>query len=97
MLPVVLEQLSEDSRAISNWSTQNLLTLNSDKTTVMYLGRFSELEEIHDLLLEFQYLEEPLPFFKTAKNLGVIIDSTLTWNEHIKKIKNSVNFILYRL
>ena len=63
----------------------------------MILGRFSDIEDIKDLLPALQLSEGPIPLPRTSKNLGVIIDSTLTWNEHIRKIVKSVNFILYRL
>ena len=63
----------------------------------MILGRFSEIKDIKDLLPALQLSEGPIPLSRTSKNLGVIIDSTLTSNDHIKKIAKSVNYILYRL
>ena len=34
---------------------------------------------------------EPLEFNNEAKYLGVIIDNTLTWRQHIENIKNKIN------
>ena len=92
-----LQQLMDDSRYIFNWSKENNLLQNPNKIIALLAGRFSEIEDIQESLQELTLYEGPIPLSRSTKNLGLIIDSTFTWNEHIKKIVKTVNFILYRL
>ena len=87
----------DDSRSICNWSKENNLLINPNKIIALLAGRFSEIEDIQESLQELTLYEGPIPLSRSTKNLGLIIDSTFTWNEHIKKIVKTVNFILYRL
>ena len=68
-----LKQLLEDSISISKWSTENKLQLNAKKTIAMILGRFSEIEDIKDLLPALMLCEGSIPISRTSKNLGVIL------------------------
>ena len=91
------QQLLVKSTYISDWSKKNLLTLNPDKVTAMLIGRLLEIEDLQEIITEIQLSDGLISLSSNAKNLGVVIDSTLTWNDHIKKIVKTVNFILYRL
>ena len=70
------------------WMRQNFLKLNSDKTEVIPIGTWQQLSKLQDFQAEL-YLTIGdtcvLPVEK-ARNLGVIFDSNLNLEAHVKNI-----------
>lgn len=80
---------------LNNWFAQNRLSLNLDKTKIMFFGNLKENEEAN---LKIQGIS--IERIKEIKFLGVIIDEKLTWKSHIKHIQNKISksiAILYRV
>lgn len=72
---------------IWEWCSNNLLLLNPGKTKLMIFG-------IKQMCAKLQF--HSLPFMRkdivltdTAKDLGVILDSTSTYDEHVIKTASS--------
>jgi len=82
-----ITDLRDDLFKIEEWCSNNLLLLNPGKTKLMIFGS----RQMH-AKLQFH----SLPFMgkdiipsDTAKDLGVILDSDLTYDEHIIKTASS--------
>jgi len=65
---------------ISSWMTANLLTLNSSKTEFLLIGLQQQLTKIHNCSLNTTY---------SARNLGFIFDSHLTFSDQISSLSKS--------
>ena len=79
--------MNEDLVSIRNWCFDNGLLLNHDKTKLIIYGSrqmIAKLPEFRLLLLGKEL--EPSEF---VKDLGVILDKNLTFNEHIIKTVSS--------
>ena len=73
---------------IANWLKANKLTLNMDKSKLLYFDLSPACKrDIFDVYIN----GEPLEFNSKAKYLGVTIDNKLTWHQHIENIKNKIN------
>jgi hypothetical protein len=82
----VVNQINSDLASISDWSTQNGLRLNSQKTQTManYRNSYSPLPPVRigDTIILYS---------NKVKNLGVIMNCNLTWNDQILSIVSGVN------
>ena len=65
---------------ISSWMTANLLTLNSSKTEFLFIGLQQQLTKIHNCSLNTT---------DSARNLGFIFDSHLTFSDQISFLSKS--------
>ena len=66
---------------ISSWMTANLLTLNSSKTEFLLIGLQQQLTKIHNCSLYT---------IDSARNLGFIFDSHLTFSDQISSLSSLV-------
>ena len=84
-----LLSLSKCIHQINEWMCQNFLQLNTDKTEVIVLGPKNERSKVS------AYLDSmSLKATNQARNLGVIIDSDLNFNNHLKAITKSAYYHL---
>ena len=79
---------------ISTWLTNNSLSHNFTKTETIKIPSPN--------ILSLEYLTPPvivsnhsIPFYKNIRNLGVIIDETLSPAQHIRSIARPFNYTLY--
>ena len=77
---------------IKAWMTTNLLKLNSAKTELMVVSRKALLQKVGDFLLEVDgsFISPSLE----VRNLGVILDQTLSYQSHIKSVTRSAFYHL---
>ena len=68
----------------------NKLQLNTDKTVFMLIGNKRHRKKI-DSRFSIDILNNSIPPAAHAKNLGVIIDSDLNFQRHIKKYCQGVH------
>jgi hypothetical protein len=83
------------SRDLHLWMSSNRLTLNPNKTQFIWFGTRQQLSK-----LDFPLLAEKYPsftFLSSVRDLGVVLDSTLTFSEHIANLTRSSYFHLRRL
>ena len=74
------------------WMTSNLLKLNSNKTELLVVAPKSLLRKVGDLLLEVDGC--PITPSPVVRNLGVILDPTLSFQPHINNTTKSAFFHL---
>ena len=87
-----IDALSQD---LHLWMSSNRLSLNSSKTQLIWFGTPQQL-----LKLDYTLLSEKFPHFtfsSSVRDLGVTLDSSLTFTEHISKLTRSSYFQLKRL
>jgi len=78
---------------IRDWMASNRLKLNEDKTQIIWLGTWHELNKTLPQTLTL--LNGTVLLFSTAvKNLGILIDSQLTMADHIAAVCRSGFFQL---
>ena len=74
------------------WFGQNKLTLNMNKCNVLIISTKNIVDSI-DIFIN----GVKLPFFKSAKYIGVEIDSKLSWSNHIDGLCKKLSSQLYIL
>ncbi len=71
--------------------TSNFLLLNSDKTEILLIGPKNSTQNILDYNLQLDGCNVPS---STVKNLGVILDSNLSFENHISNVTKTAFFHL---
>ena len=77
----VINNLNQDLQRICNWCFDNLLLLNPDKTKLLVLGTRPMASRVQDFHLTL--LGKKVTPSTVAKDLGVTLDSNLSFDEHI--------------
>jgi len=80
---------------LHHWMSTNRLCLNAMKTQLIWFGTRQQLAK-----LDFPLLTEKFPaytFSSSVRDLGVTLDSSLTFTEHISNLTRSCYFQLRRL
>ena len=91
--PLLLTNCIND---ISTWLTNNSLSLNFTKTETIKISSPNSLSLAYPTppVIVSNHL---IPFSKNIRNLGFIIDETLSPTQHIRSIARSVNYTLYTI
>ena len=79
--------MNRDLLVIQNWCFDNQLLLNPGNLNLLVFGSRQMFAKVTDF--RFSLLGKELIPVKVAKDLGVILDSNLTYNEHIMSIVSS--------
>ena len=80
---------------IKQWSTQNDLKLNADKTEVLHFtSKFRESHQIEFFPLDDAVIDTPSD---SARNLGVRLDKHLTMNSHVNETCRAAAFALHKI
>ena len=77
---------------IARWCCLNSLLVNLDKTKLLVMGVPQLLQRLSPLSVTF--LGKEISHVPVAKDLGLFIDKTLSYNEHISK---TISSCLYKL
>lgn len=80
----VRERMQSALNVTTKWIRKEGLSANPSKTTIMAFTRRRKLEGIGPLKL----LGENIQLSGEVKYLGVILDSKLTWNPQLQRVKN---------
>jgi len=85
---MLVNEVPECFKNISKWMTRNYLQLNPGKTEIIVFGSPSVLAS---LSIRGVFLDEGvcIRFSPVVKNLGFRLDSCLTFNDQVKKLKQS--------
>jgi hypothetical protein len=86
----IINQLEEDlSRAVT-WVEDSRLSINDDKTEIMFIGKKCDIKNTLHLTVSFN--NKPIKRVDSMKILGVVIDSNLKWDKQLAKVSNSCNY-----
>jgi Reverse transcriptase (RNA-dependent DNA polymerase) len=88
----VVSQINTDLASIHDWSSRNGLCLNSQKTQAMAIYKYTPLS-----LPAVKVGDNIIPYSTKVKNLGVIMNCNLTWDDQISTVVSGVNGALSRL
>ncbi len=86
-----LSKLTECVKNIKDWMTSNFLLLNSDKTEILLIGPKDSTQNLLDYNLQ---LDGCNVISSTVKHLGVILDSNLSFENHISNVTKTAFFHL---
>ena len=81
-------KLEEDLRKVAIWCCKNQLLINPDKTKFMLIGT-RQLMSSHSVVLFATFMGRTLTPVDSARDLGVIMDSHLTYDSHISYLVSS--------
>ena len=88
--PAEIERiLNMEFASVSEWFKVNRLTLNAGKTKFMIFGTSKRLTSTRELIVKI--LNETIEHVKVFKYLGVQLDCTLSFSNHIDYIARKVN------
>jgi hypothetical protein len=73
---------------VQKWMSSNFLSLNPSKTEFLIIGLRQQLAKLNHPTISLPNSVTLCPV-KSARNLGVIVDSTLSYSEHISAISKS--------
>ena len=87
-----MDDMNHDLLGTRNWCFDNQLLLNPNKTKLVVFGSRQMSAKITNL--RFSLLRKELAPAKEAKDLGVILNSNLTFSQHILSTVSSCMFRL---
>ena len=90
-----MQRVAEDLESIAGWCCANRLLINPDKTKLLLFGTRQLVSKLTDVTVPF--LGQQLRPVSSAKDLGVILDSGLTFNDHILSLSSSLLFSLCQI
>ena len=83
-----LRLVAEDLRRVEEWCCANHLLVNPDKTKLLLFGTRQLLSQLPDVTVPF--LGQELKPVASAKDLGIILDSNLNFNDHVTSLSSSL-------
>ena len=88
--------LEEVLDTLATWFMQHGMKVNASKTELMLCGDRRQLK-LMSHLPEVRFMGEHLEYVEKVKNLGVIMDSELSWKLHVKHVTSRCFGILIGL
>ena len=88
-----INRLSDVARAVSTWASENALCLNVGKTKAIIFESEYNINILQGVKLPGIEVRDGVfvPFVDTVTNLGVVLDSKLTWKPQVDAITRKVN------
>ena len=83
-------QLTSDLTNVLSWLHANFLILNLEKTKIMLVGTHQRIAEAADELV-IEISNTRLERVNKFKYLGVLLDNTLSWKDHVEYIGNKIS------
>ena len=91
-----ISQVEACIKDIKTWMTNNLLKLNDDKTERIIITTNETTSHQEDIVINIGDL--PIaPSMEPPRNLGILVDSTCCFNDHVNKICQNINYQLYSI
>ena len=76
---------------INSWFKANFLSLNMNKTCILYFRNSNSIENT----LAIKYMNTSFLNVQSVKFLGLLVDDTLSWDKHINKIASKLSSVCY--
>ena len=94
-LKEIKEELIPVLRKVCNWLRCNKLSLNTVKTEFMLIGTSQKIEKFDHEPAATTYVisagtDCEIKRVRIVKYLGLIVEDTLTWSEHVEYISNKI-------
>ncbi len=86
-----LSKLAECVKNVKDWMTKKVILLNADQTDVLFIGTKNSTQNLLDHNLHLDGCPVPSSL---VKNLGVILDSNLSFENHISNVTKTAFFHL---
>ncbi|XP_015598952.1 uncharacterized protein LOC107269528 [Cephus cinctus] len=97
-LASALVLVQRDIDSICEWAVSNCLSVNPSKTRCMILGSARYINQIDfDCLPYLSADGTRIPYSTSTRNLGLTIDSALSWNVHTTNVCSQIVRTLYLL
>ena len=87
--------LQNDLKNIETWASHNNFQFNKEKTSFIIFGK--NCQDFYSNKTTFYFSGSHIPISNSVKNLGIFLDSDMSWRTQINHISKSINYILYRL
>ncbi|KAL1447874.1 hypothetical protein WDU94_006590 [Cyamophila willieti] len=91
------EVINSEINNLVEWSNNNGLRINSSKTKVLLIGNHGTLPRISLPSPFIQVNGDNIEVVDSARNLGIMFDSTLSWNVEVSNIRKKVFGALWSL
>ena len=85
-----LQALHDCATAVRRWCLENGLLLNASKSDAACFGTDYQLRSASDITLTMSDVE--LPLSPHIKSLGMLLDSRLTFSDHVTSVVKSCNY-----
>jgi hypothetical protein len=90
--------INNDLDNLNTWSNHNFLNINPSKSQAIVIGyprilALIQKNELPPLIIN----GNPIPYCESVKNLGILMDETLSWSLQVNKISKSVHKSLFPL
>ena len=89
-----VQSLNNELVKISEWVKNNRLTLNVRKSQAIVIFKKNINTSLFPCII---FDGESISYQDKVKNLGVIFNKTLSWDDHLNSISSKVHFILHGL
>ena len=89
--------INKELRKLGTWLIVNRLSLNIDKTNFLIFHPYNNPLKQR---ITFKIHKKAISESDYIKYLGIMVDSTLTWNIHIDKISKTISWatgLLYKI
>lgn len=80
------DKINEDLQRINQWSIENGLKLNASKSYAIVIYRRPLVEPFPLIRLG----ADIVPYVRVVRNLGLYMNNTLTWNDHVNHVCSKV-------
>ena len=94
-LDSVIDQVNKDLDQICHWCCRNYLLINPEKTKVLVLGTRQRLQQLPSFSITL--LSKHIKPVPVVKDLGVHLDSCLSYSDHVVKTVSSCMYILFQI
>lgn len=89
----ITSNLQAAATALGEWFAKWRIEVNPEKSAAIFFNKVRRRKMTRTVTL----YNRPIPWAKSVKYLGVILDDRLTFNPHIQRVRNRAAFVLGRL
>ena len=86
-VPDMLGDLNTCITNVREWMTSNKLKMNGDKTEIMLVGTQYKINSISVSHVCLTIIRESIPISSKVKNLGVILENTLSMEQAVSQVR----------
>lgn len=100
LMSIPVFAINDDLKTVCDWAIKNQFNLNAEKSQVIVIGFNNNIKTYHrqaisEMLLLWLHLSVCLngaviPFSQTVRNLVLIMNFRLSWNDHVEVIYQRV-------